>query len=180
MCGSQFQSLSSKFMFILICIGVLLHLTSSAYCDDSRALVYTLGGVIKLIIGWAIPLELPVGVVFVHNYQFQYNALDNATKWHTLGRGRHTNFLSRFHIFNVLEKSLSRRGLDGMSCILKAICEVAETPYTHIGLIGQLIDLIFKPKVPSIYHSAWLKGSIHGNCSEYFCQKSLFDNWSLS
>ena len=39
---------------------------------------------------------------------------------------------------------LCRYGFDGRSCLLRAICELADTPLVHHGLWGKLIDLIFR------------------------------------
>jgi len=35
-----------------------------------------------------------------------------------------------------------RHGLEGRSCLLRSICEVAETPIYYNGLIGELIHVI--------------------------------------
>lgn len=37
-----------------------------------------------------------------------------------------------------------RAGLNGEKCLLKAICETAEEPYTeHNGVVGDIIHIIF-------------------------------------
>lgn len=52
---------------------------------------------------------------------------------------------SRLLVYNALESTWARRGRDGRQCILRAICDVAESPMAHNGLFGEIIDLIFTP-----------------------------------
>lgn len=52
---------------------------------------------------------------------------------------------SRLLVYNALESTWQRRGRDGRQCILRAICEVAESPFAHNGLFGEIIDKIFTP-----------------------------------
>ena len=35
-------------------------------------------------------------------------------------------------------------GYDGKTCLLRSICELAETPLAHHGLTGKIVDLIFQ------------------------------------
>ncbi|KAJ9592951.1 hypothetical protein L9F63_015375 [Diploptera punctata] len=35
--------------------------------------------------------------------------------------------------------------MEGRSCLLRSICEIAETPIYHNGLIGELIHIILTP-----------------------------------
>lgn len=39
--------------------------------------------------------------------------------------------------------TFARFGYDGKTCLLRAMCELAEAPLLHHGLMGKLIDLIF-------------------------------------
>lgn len=57
----------------------------------------------------------------------------------------------RRSIYQHVQGLFENFGFDGQTCLLRAICEMAEAPLVHQGLVGKLIDLIFTPsllKVP--------------------------------
>ncbi|CAH1408118.1 unnamed protein product [Nezara viridula] len=141
--------------------------------EDGRYLVYTSGGgVFKFIIGFAVPVPVPMSLIFAHNFQFQYMAIDNATEWTYLmqqGILRSLSF-SRHQLFAHLHALSSRIG--GKSdCILKFICEISETPIDSSGLVGELLQTIFTPDMNenSTYMAAWKSGQSETGCDHYDC-----------
>jgi hypothetical protein len=70
---------------------------------------------------------------------------------------------------------------------LRAICEVAETPVNHNGLVGELLQLFFTPgtyeKVHEDYHHARTAGLNRVNCEKMFHQcphgHGILDSFSL-
>ena len=51
---------------------------------------------------------------------------------------------SRWLMYDGLAKLLVSKGLDGRPCVLRAICEAAETQFTHYsGLFGEIFHIIF-------------------------------------
>ena len=51
---------------------------------------------------------------------------------------------SRWLMYDGLAKLLISKGLDGRPCVLRAICEAAETQFTHYsGLFGEIFHIIF-------------------------------------
>lgn len=51
---------------------------------------------------------------------------------------------SRWLMYDGLGKLLSSKGLQGRPCVLRGICEAAETKFTHhSGLFGELLHIIF-------------------------------------
>uniref|UniRef100_T1HPQ6 Uncharacterized protein n=1 Tax=Rhodnius prolixus TaxID=13249 RepID=T1HPQ6_RHOPR len=76
--------------------------------DDSRVLVYPNGGVFKFILGWGIPVHVPMSVVFAHNIQFQYNPIDNYTEVSELIQNGVTRTLNvtKYHFYSMLENIL--------------------------------------------------------------------------
>ena len=52
---------------------------------------------------------------------------------------------SRLFMYSMLETTWERRGRDGRQCLLRAICEVAESPFAHNGMFGEIVDTIFTP-----------------------------------
>ncbi|GAB6030955.1 hypothetical protein CHUAL_007779 [Chamberlinius hualienensis] len=49
-------------------------------------------------------------------------------------------------IFSTIEDTLQSVGLDGKSCLLRAICEINENPYRDFTLIGEVIMLLLRPR----------------------------------
>lgn len=51
---------------------------------------------------------------------------------------------SRWLMYDGLAKLLMSKGLEGRPCVLRAICDAAETPFTHYsGLFGEMFHIIF-------------------------------------
>lgn len=50
---------------------------------------------------------------------------------------------SRQKFYKFIEKEFNRFGRNGHECLLRTICEVAEAPIKHNGLIGELMQLAF-------------------------------------
>ncbi|XP_037789334.1 uncharacterized protein LOC119584744 [Penaeus monodon] len=45
--------------------------------------------------------------------------------------------------FSILQDGLNTFGLPGRSCVLKTVCEIARQPVDDLGLLGDIINLIF-------------------------------------
>lgn len=55
-----------------------------------------------------------------------------------------SKLIKKIFTWNLIDNfSHNSFGFDGQTCLLRAICELAEAPIVHHGLIGKLIDLIF-------------------------------------
>lgn len=50
---------------------------------------------------------------------------------------------SRPQLYKVLERMIDNWGRNGRECLLRTICEVAETPLSHNGMFGEILDVIF-------------------------------------
>ncbi|XP_050071113.1 uncharacterized protein LOC126559053 [Anopheles maculipalpis] len=159
------------------------------------------GGVAKVVLGLIVPIRfhhpLPRVIVNTYNLQanyripstiiypypesvFQNRAVDTAVRWPEIDQ-------SRRQLFTLLEQGMSRWGRDGRACLLRAVCEVAETPLKHNGLIGEIIDVIFTPTPSDLLDPDYLLAQSNGqqgrDCSELYsaCPNGhgLFDNFSL-
>lgn len=97
----------------------------------------------------------PTGaIVSVHNFQAQY----------LVPPGPHPSWFDKFGIqrrfnsrsekslnkdgdrsrkfaYEIVENTLNGIGRNGRECLLRSICEAAETPLSHNGLIGELWDI---------------------------------------
>ncbi|XP_069694243.1 uncharacterized protein [Periplaneta americana] len=117
---------------------------------QSRILVYPKGGVCKLVIGVGVPVDLPKKLLSLGiNFQFQYFVPTNVTilrqypEIQTRRSLRET--VNRATSYEALQSVLDRYGVEGRSCLLRTICEVAETPIDHNGLVGELLHVILTP-----------------------------------
>ncbi|XP_037789434.1 uncharacterized protein LOC119584880 [Penaeus monodon] len=45
--------------------------------------------------------------------------------------------------FNVIQNGLENMGLPGKSCLLRTVCEVAREPVTDLGVVGEILNLLF-------------------------------------
>uniref|UniRef100_A0A182MTE3 Uncharacterized protein n=1 Tax=Anopheles culicifacies TaxID=139723 RepID=A0A182MTE3_9DIPT len=161
------------------------------------------GGLAKVVLGFVVPIFFrhPLPRVIVNTYNLQANYRIPATiiyphpdsvfknrglertvavRWPEIDQ-------SRRQLYALLEQAMSRWGRNGRACLLRAVCEVAETPLKHNGLIGEIIDVIFTP-VPSDpldpdYLVAQSQGQQGRDCTELYptCPSGhgLFDNFSF-
>ena len=51
--------------------------------------------------------------------------------------------LRRMLVYRALEDTLYNFGLNGRDCLLRAICEIHESPLHGHGLLGELLQFIF-------------------------------------
>ncbi|XP_071527004.1 uncharacterized protein [Panulirus ornatus] len=89
----------------------------------------------------------------------------------------------RLGIYSVLINTLGRFGVDGKSCLLRAVCEVAESPLREDGLLGEIINIVLTTSYGSSssrelydYVNAEYYGRAYGNCWSAYpqCPLSLF------
>lgn len=88
----------------------------------------------------------------------------------------------RAFLYEYLEDYLFTFGMDGKSCLLRAICEMHESPLIGYGLVGELMDLFLSPSRSPYwnrmaeYISAEQSGKKHGDCQKFEkdCSRSLF------
>uniref|UniRef100_A0A182NDV5 Uncharacterized protein n=1 Tax=Anopheles dirus TaxID=7168 RepID=A0A182NDV5_9DIPT len=161
------------------------------------------GGVAKMVLGFIVPIRFhhPLLRVIVNTYNLQANYripadiiypqpeswFKNRALGPTVPGVGPTSDRSRRQFFDLLEQGMARWDRNGRACLLRAVCEVAETPLKHNGLIGEIIDVIFTP-TPSDpldpdYQQAQLYGQQGSNCTEIYpsCPigHGLFDNISF-
>jgi len=49
-------------------------------------------------------------------------------------------------ILNVVETTMGKMGLDGRTCVLRAVCEINETPISQFSFIGEIVTLLLTLK----------------------------------
>ncbi|CAL4116422.1 unnamed protein product, partial [Meganyctiphanes norvegica] len=86
-------------------------------------------------------------------------------------------------MYNIIADFMNKSGMDGNSCVLRAICEVAEAPLAEFGIYGEFLNLIFSPgfraeKQFETHLEAEDYGRTQGNCWAAFpqCPMSMRDH----
>lgn len=88
----------------------------------------------------------------------------------------------RAALYEYVEDYLFTFGMDGKSCLLRAICEMHESPLLGYGIFGELLEVFLTPSRSSYqqrmtdYISAERAGKHEGECWRYErdCTRSLF------
>ncbi|KAK9306595.1 hypothetical protein QLX08_002785 [Tetragonisca angustula] len=151
-------------------------------------LVYPTGGTFKLVLGLGVPVQLSGQIlVYGQNIQFQYPLPENATFFtnyfedSSRRRRRRASWNERASIYDILQRELDMRNIDGKACLMKDICEAASTPLKDEGLVGELLHLLLTPDygdnltIDKEYLEAAMAGRKHENCSMIysFCPAGL-------
>ncbi|XP_012529567.1 uncharacterized protein LOC105832833 [Monomorium pharaonis] len=143
-------------------------------------IVYPYGGTFKLIVGFAVPVQLSGRIlVYGQNLQFQYLLPQNATLFteffasSSRRRRESVSWNERMTIYRLLEEEFERRGINGRECMKKSICETATTPLEDEGLVGELFHLLLTPRksdtpLESEYLQALEFGRGYQDCSRIY------------
>lgn len=111
------------------------------------------GGVAKLVVGFVAPIRwghnlrrllnmawnvqanylIPGVIIWPHPESFFKNRLNE---------GEYED-RSRAQFYQLLERMFHNFGRNGRECVLRTICEVAESPLKHNGMIGEILDVVF-------------------------------------
>ncbi|XP_075979707.1 uncharacterized protein LOC142978944 [Anticarsia gemmatalis] len=149
------------FVFILV-LGVIGE-ESSRKERKRRYLLFTENTQFGVIATVSIPVESSKYLSVAWFYEAQYYNVANATWFEPLlgdivppisGREdrsieENKDVVTRKSIYLFIETMLQRHGLPGRACILRAICENAETHFLHNGLVGDLLYFILTPSTSS-------------------------------
>ncbi|CAO1423350.1 unnamed protein product [Diamesa hyperborea] len=155
----------------------------------------------QLISGIGIPLDLEdeavtLGIVLKAQYFLPENAdqlkpiyypgiFDNFTPVNY--EKQNDTRASRWLVYDGFAKLLDTKGFNGRACVLRGICESAETKFTHhSGLFGELLHIVFTPStttdpITTPAHHDYVEAEQLGKrdeaCSEIFnqCKKSVLD-----
>ncbi|XP_049939091.1 uncharacterized protein LOC126413235 [Schistocerca serialis cubense] len=139
-----------------------------------------------ILLALATPIDLPGrDVSFSYNFEANYALPSNLTQLlendFTLVRRQRS--LDRRSAYSLLEKRFEREGLTGRACVLRTVCEVAETPLRHNGLVGDLMHIFFTPStsteegLPLEFSEAEERGRAGADCAAAYpaCRHSPLD-----
>ncbi|XP_026326167.1 uncharacterized protein LOC113234860 [Hyposmocoma kahamanoa] len=157
---------------------------------QKRALIFPPTSLYGTFVAIAVPVDIPDKNVFVsYNFECNYSVVTNITEIDEVIfpnlpviSSRHSRSITRALAYIVLETKFKENGINGRECLLRNICEAAETPLHHNGLLGHIMHIIFTPSssreegLDESYYKAEADG-LRGDCEKYYdeCQFSLFD-----
>ncbi|CAK1542055.1 unnamed protein product [Leptosia nina] len=170
-------------------IIILLSVAANSHDVEKRALIFPPTTLYGIFVAIAVPLDIPDKNVFVsYNFEANYGVVTNITEIDEVLFpnlpivSRHSRSITRELAYLVLETKFQENGMNGRDCLLRNICEAAETPLHHNGLLGHLMHIIFTPsaskeeRIDDVYYEAEADGQ-NGDCDKYYdlCPYSLFD-----
>lgn len=142
------------------------------------------------LVGYLGPIDTPkyINCNAIRNIQYQYDLPANLSiiyqkyKDWTTPKSRSlsddTKLISiksdssRKIAYELVEEILSKEGKNGRECLLRTICEIAETPLSHNGFIGELLEVFFTPgkheNIHDDYRYARLAGLNHVDCVKLY------------
>ncbi|XP_049939090.1 uncharacterized protein LOC126413234 [Schistocerca serialis cubense] len=143
-----------------------------------RSLVFPMqSGIVQLLIGFGTPIPIPrnamtLGLVMKYTYNVPVNGSVYLQPYSLLARRN-----SRWSIYTTLSDFLTRLGIDGRNCLLRAICEAAEKPFTRVGgLAEDILHILLTPsstvedtgELPEReFHAAERHGKSDRGCDHY-------------
>ncbi|XP_047532656.1 uncharacterized protein LOC125067861 [Vanessa atalanta] len=155
-----------------------------------RGLIFPPTSLYGTFLAIAVPLDIPDRNVFVsYNFESNYAVISNITQIDEVifpnlpvVTARHSRSITRELAYTTLETKFKEHGMEGKSCMLRNICEAAETPLHHNGLLGHIMHIVFTPSsskeegLDDEYYQAEADG-LRGDCDKYLdlCPFSLFD-----
>ncbi|KAJ8938433.1 hypothetical protein NQ318_011872, partial [Aromia moschata] len=128
---------------------------------------------------FGVPLEIASNTVVVGwAFRASYNLPTNISQL-VIRESRKRRSLSRWDVYEMLEKDSEMRGHGGKSCILRLICEESNTPLDkNNGLFEELLHILFTPRsadnylgnmdVQEYYKAQDLGKRHNGTCNELF------------
>ncbi|KAG7172640.1 Splicing factor 3A subunit 2-like 2 [Homarus americanus] len=134
---------------------------------------------------FTIPISAPTGVTIPLTLDVPYKfVLPNITTDDDMYGRDYKRQSDRLDVYGIIEGLLNRFGMDGKSCMLRAVCERAQTNLVSAGMLGEVITTILMASSASSseemyeYVTAEYYGSTYGNCPSMYsgCPMSFF-NW---
>jgi hypothetical protein len=98
--------------------------------------------------GLSIPVSVPNRTLTMSvYYQMQYNLPTQASQWHAspdITRKREIPNKTLMDVYLPIEEFLEENGFVGRACLLRSICEAANSPFQHenMDLLGEIAHVI--------------------------------------
>ncbi|CAH2087606.1 unnamed protein product [Euphydryas editha] len=153
-----------------------------------RSLMYSEGGAGNDIDDYNVNTELPLQEAIRRQELLDRKHLEEEDEEEEEEEPQRMN---RWDFYKIMEHMLERYGYSGRPCLLRAICEAAEVPFTYEnGLLGEIGHILFTPSTTkdslshhtdNEYHAAERLGrSIENNCETMFqeCESSILETFT--
>ncbi|XP_069694257.1 uncharacterized protein [Periplaneta americana] len=191
------MTMTNKFFlllcFILLCEAILagrLKDSGTHHSRKTRNLIYPAGSYIQYIFGFGLPYavqdqSLTLGTALKMNYPMPPNSSIFTDPYSAFEKRSLSK--TRWNLYSMLEVIIDRLELDGRACVLRAICEAADTTLQHNDLAGDVLHVLLTPSTTSDevssysnfeYHAAERLGrEISGSCHLLYpeCEVGLLD-----
>ncbi|XP_066993356.2 uncharacterized protein [Anabrus simplex] len=196
---SSFKKLHENKNMLLILFMILDSAPVDTAFRPRRHLYFPEGSYVQLITGFGLPIHSTPrqDVTFGMVLRYLYDLPTNASEMYPMSsEERHvTEGAARWHFYDILEEVITRSGLDGRACLLRAICEAAETPLGQDSILGEMLHVILTPSrtdearevfTDRQYHTAERLGTSllaeGGACGALYreCPVSLLDYISMT
>ncbi|GFG28154.1 hypothetical protein Cfor_08248 [Coptotermes formosanus] len=141
-----------------------------------------------LYLALAVPLEddsytVSVSWNFEANYPLPSNYTELILPFVLASGSRSERQFNRRNAYEIVERRFASYGLKGRQCLLRTICETAESPLRHNGLVGDILHIIFTPSSSAdenlhpAYRTAEKRGRRGQNCRSFYpkCPLGLLD-----
>ncbi|CAO1347330.1 unnamed protein product [Diamesa serratosioi] len=133
---------------------------------QKRFLIFPNGGTAKFVGGYLGPIDTPkfINCNAIRNVQYQYDLPANvkslfnkfSNRGRSIGSDENERKLvgdsTRQIAYELVEEIMQRDGKNGRECLMRTICEVAETPLKHNGLMGEVLQMFFSPGQHELIH----------------------------
>nr|XP_022900460.1 uncharacterized protein LOC111413658 [Onthophagus taurus] len=139
-------------LILLLCGLIVVDCGNGKTLKVKRALVYP-GKVTKLqyILGVGLPIDLDdyaiaIGHILKASFLLPTNATDYTNPGVIYTRRKKRSMMLRWDVYDILSEIAELKGIGGRSCVLRTICELADTPLnTKQSLMGELLHTLFTP-----------------------------------
>ncbi|XP_035781519.1 uncharacterized protein LOC118460883 [Anopheles albimanus] len=187
MCWIHRWTIAITFAFLLARVPLVstANDTSAVFERSRRFISYPInGGIAKIVLGFLAPVRfhhpltrsLNCGLNVQANYAIPSNIIFPRPESVFQNRQYTDNSSgSRKQLYEVLEKVLRvslGAGPRARQCLLRTVCEVADTPLKHNGLVGELLDVVFTPQPSDELSPKFLKARRYGakglDCSRIY------------
>ncbi|XP_015511298.1 uncharacterized protein [Neodiprion pinetum] len=181
-------------------VDLLLIFSTLSLVRGLSVLLYPQGTVFQITFGLSTPVELNLrnrAMVYSVGFQLQFTLPYNLTQFEpTIVPARSTRDLTLEDTYASIENLLDENGWnDGRECLLRSICELAESPLERDGqdFVEEVVHLLLTPSedlpeafdfnhrsVHEMYHEAERIGKEGGDCISAYpdCIKSPLDSFT--
>ncbi|KAJ8688561.1 hypothetical protein QAD02_024356 [Eretmocerus hayati] len=145
-----------------------------------RSLGFPSGSGMGMFFAVSIPVDIPNRSVSMSWYFEANYPLPTANDTLIYAPIREKRSPDRSVFYEVLQNKLESFGYPGRACLLRTICEAAKFPFTHNGLLGDFIRILFTPSTSlrdDLLHPELEAAEFMQDCKSFnkVCPVSLLD-----